>query len=156
MQRIRAIHAELCEIVAFDEIQLHQQFDAAARRRRIAVNVVASIRRVDRLGPLRLVRGQIGRRQRTMIFLEEPIELLSDVAFIETVKGGVYSRFALESQNLAVQSLLLGLDGLSKRRRQIWISPKLARLRGATIREKNFGRRRKFFELRFCARDSRG
>ena len=116
MRGLRRSGSERRDVEALDEVRLHQHFEAAARRRRIAVDVVAAIRRAQRLGPLRLVGGKVGRGQQAAVLLEEALELLRDVAFVEAIERRLDG---LRPRRLLRERLLLGVDQLAKRRRVI-------------------------------------
>ncbi len=127
------------EVEALDQVGLHQHFEAAARRRRIAVDVVAAIRRAQRLGPLRLVGGEIGRGQQAAVLLEEALELLRDVALVETIERRLDR---LRSRRLLRERLLLGVDQLAQRRGVIGILQQLAGLERLAVRQEDLRRRR--------------
>ena len=112
--------------MALDQVRLHQHLEAAARRRRIAVDVVAAIGRVQRLGPLRLVGRQVGRVSNAAVLLEEALELLRDVALVEPIERGPDGRRSRRAS--APCACLLGVDQLAQRRRVVGILQQLAGL----------------------------
>src|SRR5262245_66250972 len=86
MRRLRRSRSERGEVEALDEVRLHQHFEAAARRRRIAEDVVAPIAGPERLGPLRLVGREIRGGEQAAVLLEEALELLPDVALVKAIE----------------------------------------------------------------------
>jgi len=83
----KGLHVE-----SFDQVRLHQDLESTSRCGRVAIDIVAAIRGVERFGPLRFVCRKIRRRQQTAVLLEESLELLSDVALVESVKGSLDRR----------------------------------------------------------------
>ena len=86
VQRLGRVVAELSEIVPFDEVKLHDDFQTAPRRRGAGVHVIAPVVRVDRLGPYRLVICKILRGEQSAVLLVEASHLPCDVAFVKAVE----------------------------------------------------------------------
>ena len=118
------------EVESLDQVRAHQHFESAARGRRIAEHVVAAIIGAQRLGPLRLVSGQVGRGEDAAVRLEEAIELLRDVALVEPIERGPDRRRA---RGLLRQRLPLGLDELAQRRGVIRVLQQLAGLQRLAV-----------------------
>ena len=118
MQRLGAVGPHVREVEPLHQIELHRQLDAAARRRRVAVDVVAAIGRVDRLLPLGPIGSEIGGGHHAVVLLEEAVEFLGDVALVEAIEGRVER---LCARLLLFECRLLGVDRLAKRRREIGV-----------------------------------
>ena len=106
MKRPRAVVPQILDRKAFHQIQLHDDFETASRRGRAAVDVVAAVVRVYRLGPDRFIGSEVLFGEEAVILFVEAGHLVGDVAFVETVKGGLQR---LRSRLAGGQSILLGL-----------------------------------------------
>ena len=89
MERLRAAGLDAGEVESFEQVQLHQDLESAARCRGVAVDVVTAIGRVQRRFPPRLVRGEIGERHRAAVGLEVAGNVFGDVAFVEAIARGL-------------------------------------------------------------------